>query len=419
MKPIANFDFLESLKKAVTTFKEAQAEAKEQKKEKKQKVKVTKDMLIGDKEAQDTINELIPSVEGINKEFIKKIKEVGVSKKETKVLVDNYYQLQEKRLICEGQLRSAIQESDNTVGHELLSWSYNQMRTMEKGYQDILDAVSKSSRVGRWLREIKGIGPTLAAALVAYFDIDKATSAGAFWSYAGLNDNISPKMARDKAKQIVEACIKARDGVLDEVTVAKVAQATGRKASMLLTKSTNEKGKINKDDLIKAVSYIPYNKDLKVICWKCSQQFVKVANRDSLYGKIYAERKLYETIKNENKEYANQAKMILGEDYQYDPTDFAIVDEEDIDFYKEANDILRSKNYSKSTDAYKELSQGKLPKAQIQARAERYAVKLFISHLFEMMYYDKYGKKAPNPFVIEHMGHKDYIEPEVPYDFEG
>lgn len=418
MKPIANFDFLESLKKAVTTFKEAQAEAKEQKKEKKQKVKVTKDMLIGDKEAQDTINELIPSVEGINKEFIKKIKEVGVSKKETKVLVDYYYQLQEKRLICEGQLRSAIQESDNTVGHELLSWSYNQMRTMEKGYQDILDAVSKSSRVGRWLREIKGIGPTLAAALVAYFDIDKASSAGAFWSYAGLNNNLAPKMSRDKAKQIVESCISARGGVLDEVTVAKIGQATGRKASMLLSKSTNGKGKIVKDDLIKAVSYMPYNKDLKVICWKCGQQFVKVANRDSLYGRIYAERRIYETERNEMGLYANQAKMILGQDYDYNPTDFAIVDEEDSEFYKNANDILRGKNYGKSTDAYEALTNGRLPKAQIQARAERYAVKLFISHLYEMMYEDKYGKKAPNPYVIEHMGHKDYIGPEVPYDFD-
>ena len=31
------------------------------------------------------------------------------------------------------------------------------------------------------------------------------------------------------------------------------------------------------------------------------------------------------------------------------------------------------------------------------------------------MYYDKFKTKAPRAYVIEHMGHHDYIAPEVDY----
>ena len=412
-----NTGFLSYLKKAVEEYSEAKKLEKQE--AKKAKIKVTKDMLSGDSDKQNELADIMPTVENVNKNLRKKISSIGVSREETRILVDNFYQMQDKRIACEAQLRSIIQEADGSISHELLSWNYNQMKIMEDSYFQILDAISKSTRVGRWLREVKGIGPTLAAGLLAYFDIEKASSAGGFWSYAGLNDNLAPKMSRDKAKLIVEDAIKSRDGVLDEVTVAKVAQATGRRTSMLLTKSTNSKGKIVKDDLIKAVSYMPYNKSLKVLCWKCGHQFALLQNRDSsLYGRILKERKIYETLKNENGDYANEAKKILGQDYVYDPEEYCVVDEEDQDFYKRSASILHTKKYGKDTDAYKALNQGMLPKAQIQARAERYAVKLFISHLFEMMYEDKYGEKAPNPYVIAFMDHVDYVGPEVPYDFD-
>lgn len=381
------------------------------------KMKVTKDMMKGNIETQEQLNLLVPIVEPVNKELIKLLKKTEVSRDEVRVIVDNYYQIQEKRIVAESQLRSVIQEYDGTVGTELLSWSLAQQKNLEEGYSAILNAISMSSETGRWLRKVMGIGPTLACALTAYFDIDKAPSAGHFWSYAGLNDNRNPKIGKDKATQIVEKCIRENDNEINDVTVAMVAQATGRKLSTLLQKSTNEKGKISKSNLIKAVSYMPYNKDLKVICWKCGHQFSLLQNNEkSLYGRLLRERKAYETMKNENGEYANQAAMILGNEYEFEPDRFCIPEDSDkLDLFKETNSILRTKNYGKTTDAYKALSEGKLPKAQIQARAERYATKIFISHLFEKMYIDKYGKMPPKPYVMEHMGHVEYIEPEVPY----
>ena len=111
-------------------------------------------------------------------------------------------------------------------------------------------------------------------------------------------------------------------------------------------------------------------------------------NPDSLYGRLYKERFDYETMKNERGDYADQAAKILA-----------------------------SKNFSKTTSAYKFYSEGKLPPAHIVQRCERYVTKMFISHLYEAAYYNKYGVMAPNPYVLCFCeGHTDYIGPEVPYE---
>lgn len=130
----------------------------------------------------------------------------------------------------------------------------------------------------------------------------------------------------------------------------------------------------------------PYNSDLKKVMYLLGEAFMKVSNRGSLYGQIYSTRKAEELAKNEKGEYAAQAAALLA-----------------------------SKNYDKTTDTYKALSAGKLSDAHITQRAKRYAVKLFISHVYEAMYYDKFHTKAPRAYVIEHMGHHDYIAPEVDY----
>lgn len=144
---------------------------------------------------------------------------------------------------------------------------------------------------------------------------------------------------------------------------------------------------ISKDSLKKYLSKPPYNIKLKVLMWKVGKSFVMVSNnKNSLYGRIYRERKAYEIEKNERGDYKIQA---LRE--------------------------LKKKKYGKNTEAYKSLSQGKLPLAQIEARAKRFAVKVFINHLFEMMYICLHHKMPEMPYPISVMGHVDYIGPEVPY----
>ena len=148
-------------------------------------------------------------------------------------------------------------------------------------------------------------------------------------------------------------------------------------------------GFITKKSLISYLSKPPYNIKLKVLMWKIGESFIKVSNRGSMYGELYKERKEYETRKNENLEYKDQAAK-----------------------------ALRAKNYSKNSIAYSYYIKGMLPPAQIAARAKRWTVKIFVEHVFEAMYIYKNGELPPIVFPISRLGHVDYIKPEVPFETE-
>jgi hypothetical protein len=127
----------------------------------------------------------------------------------------------------------------------------------------------------------------------------------------------------------------------------------------------------------------PWNADLKRLCWLIGESFVKTSAReDSYYGKVYAKRKLLEVERNERCEFADQARI-----------------------------SLETKRYGDDTKAKACYLEGKLPPARIHLRAERYAVKLFLSHLHEVWYRHHYNTAPPKPYPIAHLQHADYIPP--------
>lgn len=332
--------------------------------------------------------------EGLSKELKKEIRNVkNASRQEIRCLVDNYYQIQQKRIALRGQIRAIRQEADDlsTVAFaDILEWQLKAQMIQEKGLKDALGKICETSEVGRWLMQIKGIGPTLAAGLMAYFDVTGINYATHFMSYAGLNDNNRPWLGVEASRKIVEEVLGNSKTITDEHLEELSARTKWKygylnKACSKFDSEGNLKSR-SKSDLIKAISKIPYNKDLKVLMFKIGESFIKVANRGSLYGKLYKERKVLETQLNEQFHYKDQAE-----------------------------EILRTKNIGKDTNAYKAYSQGMLPKAQIERRAQRWATKIFVCHLFEEMYRVQNGTK-PEPFyVFTKLGHKDYIEPEVEF----
>lgn len=269
-----------------------------------------------------------------------------LTKQEARYLVDTYYQLQDYRISTASQVRSIdypvkfdengkkiklTEEEKEELNklpkepHEVLDWFLDNAEMLENQIKKALDAFSDGDEVGLWLKSICGIGPVIAAGLMAHIDITKAPTAGHIWAFAGLDPT-----------------------------------------------KTWEKSQVR-----------PWNAKLKVLCWKAGQSFVKVSNNENdVYGKIYKQRKAYEQEKNEAGEYKSQADA-----------------------------ILLNKKIGKDTDAYKSYSQGKLPPAHIQARAERYAVKIFLSHLHEIWYKKHYGVNPPAPFAIAILGHAHKIEP--------
>ena len=171
-------------------------------------------------------------------------------------------------------------------------------------------------------------------------------------------------------------------------------QLTGRKTQLIKRgtkngwdnkKSASKKKYITNGDIEAFLAKPPYNLELKTKMWVVSDIFVKNKNRGSKYGEIFDRRLEYEMEKNENGEYAEQAAQILR--------DRNIADKKTIE-------VLQS---------------GKLTKSHLVARAKRVAVKLFLSHVYEAMYYDKFHEEAPEPYVIAYKDHHGYIPPEVDY----
>lgn len=323
------------------------------------------------------------------------------SKQEARYLEDIYYQTQGKRIVIQNQIRALRQGFDNDIEDNkgsknisFLEWYLYNTQKMEQQIAKALELFSDSNYLSKWAKQVKGIGPVIATRLVANLEIkenkDGSTNmhAGNWWMYCGLNDNNRPWLGKAECTKIVNELLKECSGIIDDEFVYKLSEKTKWKFSYYEKNAKNENGTWSKEKLISSSCIIPYNKKLKTLMYTIGHSFLLCKNKpDSLYGRILKERMEYENAKNLAGDYADQA-----------------------------NEILKNKNIGKNTVAYNYYSKGQLPPAHITARCMRFATKLFISHLFEAAYYNKYGKMCPNPYVIEHGGHSDYIGPEVPYD---
>ena len=119
-----------------------------------------------------------------------------------------------------------------------------------------------------------------------------------------------------------------------------------------------------------------------MLCFIIGQSFIKVQNKENdVYGHIFAERKSFEQQMNEDGMYAEQAR-----------------------------EKLEKFKIGKNTEAYKWYSKGMLPPAHINMRAARYAVKIFLSHYFEVAYELKYDKRAPEIYAIAILQHAHRID---------
>lgn len=331
-------------------------------------------------------------VEGLGRKLKSEIKEIkDPSRSEVKMLVNLYYQMQEMRKAIREQIRSIEGDESKKMNIVILDYFLKNFSIIEYNCKTVLQTICEQSEVGRWLLKITGIGPVLAAGCLAYFDINNRNYATQFISYAGLNDNNRPWIGRKGAESIMKE-ISSSTWLTNEQ--AELFAVKTKWSLDFLRKYAYHEGKgWRRTDLVSAAARIPYNKELKTLCWKIGRSFVYLINNDkSLYAKLYAQRKLIEIEKNENGEFADQAAA-----------------------------ILHSKNFNESTEAYKAYSQGKLPNAHIVARAMRWTEKIFVSHLFECMYRvahknDPKGNEPPRYYALEHLeGHHDYITPEVEY----
>ena len=126
----------------------------------------------------------------------------------------------------------------------------------------------------------------------------------------------------------------------------------------------------------------PFSAKAKLLCWKVGDSFVKVSNRPTAYyGQAYRARKAYEL----------ERDTTGGNKYTADLT-------------------LVRRNF-RDAATKKTYESGHLPAGRLDLRARRWATKLFLSHLHYVMWQDRTGSPPPKPYVIEHMGHAEFLAP--------
>ncbi len=244
---------------------------------------------------------------------------------DARYLVTAYYNAQQERIRAMAQIREAKKSGKPDAIIDLLDHFLAGFRIAEQNAKKSLQGFAEGQKIGEWAMSIMGIGPVLAAGLMAHIDIEKAPHAGHIFSFAGLN----PQQEWNKGEKR------------------------------------------------------PWNADLKVLCWKIGQSFVKSKSREgSFYGPIFDEQKAIYIARNEAGEYKQRAA-----------------------------DILASKNFRNETVTKSALQSGVLSDGHIDAMARRYAIKFFLSHWHYVAYEDHHGSPPARPWIIEFGGHSDFQPP--------
>lgn len=182
----------------------------------------------------------------------------GITDSEARFVVDLYYTMQKSRVAVNNQVKGLDRDSKkaetNAEPHEALDWILTQQKVLEDQIKRILAVYTDMHPMNWFFDQTIGIGPVLAAGLLAHIDIHKAPTVGHIWNFAGLNPDVEWEKKQRR----------------------------------------------------------PWNATLKTICWKIGDSFVKVSGRsDAFYGKRYRLRKAYEIERNEAGELSEQASHKL------------------------------------------------------------------------------------------------------------
>jgi hypothetical protein len=287
---------------------------------------------------------------------------------EARYLVDYYYLVQDDRKRAASQERAMAGEPNLLLGHLA-----KQAGSVEETVRKALDDYTGAHVMGSWMRAVKGIGPVLSAGLLAHLDITRCPTVGHMWRYCGLD----PSVMWPSSEQ---ATAWVREHGTD---VYAAARAFGRNAESLLRMAArNKQGEavqLTATTLARALSRRPWNASAKVLCWKIGQSFLKFSgDEECVYGRAYRKRKAYEIERNESGGNSAAASTVLAK-------------------------------VGKTTEAFKHAAQGKLSPGQIDARARRWAVKLFLAHLHGEWYRRHYGTEPPAPYPIAILGHAHEI----------
>ena len=277
-----------------------------------------------------------------------------MSANQARFLVDAYYIAQKDRIRSDHQVRTL--EANNEPS-SIIDWLGDQTRRLEESIRGALDAYSLSRVDGQWLRSITGIGPVIAAGMMAHIDIEQAPTVGHIWRFAGLDPTNKWK---EKTKR-------------------------------------------------------PWNGALKRLCWILGESFTKVSSNESdVYGNYYMERKALEIMRNDRGMFADQAAVSLEEKKFHDDTDAKRWYQGEYPGGTSAKilpmTIAQRESHLKKVRVEPGKGVAMLPPARIHLRAQRWAVKLLLAHYHHVLYESANGKPPPKPYIIETNANHTHIK---------
>lgn len=84
-----------------------------------------------------------------------------------------------------GNRIAAVESGRSTVDIETIQRYMDRFQSMEDEVTAEIALAVKEHPMWEWFERVKGIGPSLAGCLLAHVDIERATSISALWKYAG------------------------------------------------------------------------------------------------------------------------------------------------------------------------------------------------------------------------------------------
>lgn len=275
---------------------------------------------------------------------------------EARFLVDAYYIMQRDRIRADHQGRTLAEAGEPNA---LLGWFSENTATLERNIKSALGTYSKNNPIGKWAESIVGIGPVISAGLLAHIDMEP-------WRCQRVKVG-SPFYDAKVKKACTEKEPHGPECQRQQIaTVGHIWRFAGLDPTVQWKEGQKR----------------PWNGALKRLCWIIGESFTKQqSHKDDFYGKLYVARKAQEEAKNANHDFKEQAAAALTQ-----------------------------KNWRRDTKTKAAYEEGLLPQARIHLRAQRYAVKIFLSHWHHVAYFHTYGIHPPKPYVIEHLGHAHEIQ---------
>jgi hypothetical protein len=173
-----------------------------------------------------------------------------MTRNESRYLISQYLTMQNNRKAAD-QKAGKMEERAKGEPHAVLNWISDNAYALEKQILGALKCFAESQPMGKWAMAIDGIGPVVAAGLLAHIDIEKCPTVGHIWAFMGYDPSKEWKKGEKR----------------------------------------------------------PHNAALKQIGYYAGESFVKCTK--SPYRKLYDDRKAYEHAKNDAGEYAELAAKVL------------------------------------------------------------------------------------------------------------